>query len=172
MSRLTHAQRRYVVQRLARFQTPTEVVKAVKEEFGLEVSRQAVHQYDPAHNARLAEEWRTLHAEERARFLNSLDEIGPTHRTFRVSELAGFYRRAKARGNDRGAAEFLKQIAQEMGDVFKRYDVSSDIWMREVADALGLTADDVRLMMLGRTLQLPVSEVRAAMQALAGEEAA
>jgi hypothetical protein len=41
----------FIVQRLARFDAPSQVVKAVKEEFGLDVSRQRVHFYDPTTKA-------------------------------------------------------------------------------------------------------------------------
>jgi len=37
----------FIVQRLARFDQPSQAVKAVKNEFGLEVSRQRVRFYGP-----------------------------------------------------------------------------------------------------------------------------
>ncbi|WP_051310929.1 DUF2280 domain-containing protein [Bradyrhizobium sp. Cp5.3] len=48
----------FIVQRLARFDQPSQAVKAVKKEFGLEVSRQRVHFSEPTSKNR-----RALHPE-------------------------------------------------------------------------------------------------------------
>lgn len=53
----------YIVQALACFERPQAVAKAVKDEFGLEVTRQRVHYYDPT--TRLGE---TLQPELKEKF--------------------------------------------------------------------------------------------------------
>src|SRR4051812_33570805 len=67
----------FVVQRLACFDRPSEVAKAVKEEFQLEISRQRVHYYDPTTKlgAALAPELKELFAKSRKAFLADIDSI-------------------------------------------------------------------------------------------------
>ena len=47
MARLKPEQKLFIVQRLACFDTPTMVAKAVREEYQVELSRQVVEGYDP-----------------------------------------------------------------------------------------------------------------------------
>ena len=79
----------FVVQRLARFDMPSQVVKAVKEEFGLEVSRQRVHFYDPTTRAgrALNEELKALFFETREKAKQDLDSIASYHKAIRLQRL-------------------------------------------------------------------------------------
>jgi hypothetical protein len=67
----------FVVQQLACFERPSDVAKAVKEEFALEVSRQRVHYYDPTTKlgSALAPELKELFKTTRERFLADVDQI-------------------------------------------------------------------------------------------------
>lgn len=47
MAKLKKAEQLYIVRSLAQFMTPTEVVKAIKEKFNIDVSPQQVEAYDP-----------------------------------------------------------------------------------------------------------------------------
>ncbi|WP_151823237.1 DUF2280 domain-containing protein, partial [Acinetobacter oleivorans] len=47
MAKLKKAEQLFIVRSLAQFMTPTEVVKAVKETFNIDVSAQQVEAYDP-----------------------------------------------------------------------------------------------------------------------------
>ena len=62
MATLSDGAKRFIVQALACFDSPQQVADAVKEEFGVEVHRAQVEQYDPtkASGAKLATKWRVL----------------------------------------------------------------------------------------------------------------
>jgi hypothetical protein len=68
---LSGAVKAFTVQRLARFDMPSQVVKAVKEEFGLGTTRAG-----PA----LAEEQKTLFFETREKAKQDLDSIPSFHK--------------------------------------------------------------------------------------------
>ena len=68
VARLAGAVKAYIVQRLACYDTPQQVADAVKEEFGLTVSRQLVQTYDAGRAGRKpAEKWCALFKTTRAR---------------------------------------------------------------------------------------------------------
>lgn len=62
MAALKDEVKRFIVQALACFDTPTQVVQAVKETFGLDVTRQQCELYDPTKYAGrdLGVKWRTV----------------------------------------------------------------------------------------------------------------
>ena len=109
---LTEEQQRFIVLKLACFETPTEVAAAVKEEFGLELSKQAVAHYA---SVEAAEKWKLLYAEARKRYIEDTAEVEVAHQGFRLRELGKLYQRAKKRSADKMAAEFLRQAAEEVG---------------------------------------------------------
>ena len=112
--------RTFVVQALACFDTPTEVARAVKDEFGLVVSRQAVHAYDPTKRAGadLSVGLRSIFEATRATFLASTAEIAVSHRSVRLRRLQRLADRAESLGNIALAADLLQQVAKEVGDAF------------------------------------------------------
>src|ERR1700755_2772833 len=79
----------FIVQRLSRFDLPSPSVKAVKEEFGLEVSRQRVHFYDPTTRAgrALNEELKALFFETREKAKQDLDSIPSYHKAIRLQRI-------------------------------------------------------------------------------------
>lgn len=116
--KLTNDQKLYVVQELARFRTPSEIAAAVREDFGVEISRQAIFGYNPERNSELSEKWRVIFAQERRRFLEDLDSIAIAHRPFRLQELEAIYRQARSRNNLVLALQALEQAAKEEGGRF------------------------------------------------------
>jgi hypothetical protein len=110
----------FVVQQLACFETPSDVVKAVKEEFGIEVSRQAVEAYDPNKRAGagLSEAWRQIFGATREAFLADTAAIGVSHKVVRLRTLARLIETAERRGNAVLVASLLEQVAKECGDAF------------------------------------------------------
>lgn len=110
----------FIVQQLACFDTPSEVAKAVKEEFDTEVSRQAVSRYDPTKpsGADLSEAYSTIFVESRKRFLEDTAAIGITNRAVRLRELQKMLETAKRQGNLVLAASLLEQAAKESGGAF------------------------------------------------------
>jgi hypothetical protein len=92
----------FIVQGLACADTPSAVAGAVKAEFGIDVSRRAVHVYDPtkrAGAAALSEQWKALFAETRKAFLEDTAAIGIANKAVRLRALDRMAAAAEARGN-------------------------------------------------------------------------
>lgn len=118
--KLTDDARAFVVQQLAMYDAPSVVAKAVKEEFGITVTPQAVEAYNPTKRAgqKLALKWRTLFEETRKAFLSDTAEIGISHRVVRLRALQRMAAVAEKQGNLNLAANLLEQAAKEMGDAY------------------------------------------------------
>lgn len=130
MSVLTEEAKTFVVQQLACFETPSDVVKAVKEEFGVEITRQAVEAYDPNKRAGagLSDAWRQIFAATRETFLSDTAAIGVSHKVVRLRTLSRLIETAERRGNAVLVASLLEQVAKECGDAFtNRRQVDSNL---------------------------------------------
>lgn len=120
MSALSVNVKRYIVQALACFDTPTEVSKAVKEEYGLDVPRQQISKYDPTKvmGQGLSKELRQLFEETRAKFKNDVEAIPIAQQSFRLRSLAKMHAEASQQGNKDMAARLLEQAAKEIGGAY------------------------------------------------------
>lgn len=110
----------FIVQALACFDTPTQVSQAVKQEFGIDVTRQQVEQHDPTKRAgvNLAAKWQTLFHDTRKRFRDETAEIPIANRAFRLRAMNRFVERAETMKNIGLAMQILEQAAKEVGDVY------------------------------------------------------
>jgi len=115
--RLLEEHKRFIVQRLACFRSPTEVAEDVKEEFGIDVIRQTVRGYNPE-QVQVAKKWKAIFDATRAAFLKATASSAIAHQAYRVSELTWWYRYAKSKKNPILARELLEQAAREMGGAF------------------------------------------------------
>jgi hypothetical protein len=109
----------FIVRSLARYETPSQVAAAVKATFGIEVSRQHVHIYDPAGARPPAERWAELHAVTREKFLADLAQIGVAQKVVRLQMLDRFARHAEDNNYFIKAAAFLEQAAKECGGIYE-----------------------------------------------------
>ncbi|MGA4550583.1 DUF2280 domain-containing protein [Methylorubrum aminovorans] len=144
MTTLSDEVKTFVVQQLACFDAPSVVVAAVKDEFGVSITRQAVEAYDPnkVQGQRLSEELKQLFAATRERFLSDQAAIGVSHRMVRLRRLERLANKAEAQGNTALAASLLEQVAKECGDAFSNRRVldnnvsgSLDVGTKEQRDA-------------------------------------
>jgi hypothetical protein len=115
--KLDDEQRRFIVGRLAMYDSPQEVADAVKEQFGVEISRQVVFHYDPEHSD-CAQKWKDLHAATRKQFLEKASEVSVAQQAYRLRRLDEMERRARKKGNLPLAASILEQAAKEVGGAF------------------------------------------------------
>jgi hypothetical protein len=120
--KLTDEQKTFVVQRLACFDSPALVVRALKEEFGATLTAQAVECYDPTKRAgrNLAKRWKTIFEVTRNRFLADTASIGVAHPAVRLARLQRLADRAESAGAIKLAAELLEQAAKETGGMYQR----------------------------------------------------
>lgn len=109
-----------VVQSLACFDTPSAVAKAIKAEFGVEISPQACEAYDPNKVAgkKLSQRFRLLFEETRKTFLEDTAGIAISHRAVRLRALQRMAEKAETQGNMVLAASLMKQAAEEMGNAY------------------------------------------------------
>lgn len=118
----------FIVQALACFDTPTQVSKAVKEEFGLDVLRQQVAAYDPNCyvGRNLSKKWRTVFEDTRAKFRSETSSIPIASRAFRLRALARMAQQAEGMRNIALAVSVIEQAAKEVGDVYVNRKVDPD----------------------------------------------
>jgi hypothetical protein len=110
----------FIVQRLACWDSPSQVVKAVKDEFGLELTRQAIHAYDPTAKAgqRLSAKFKRLFEEARKQFTEQISAIGITHRAVRLKTFDRARVYFEQHNNFIGAADMCERAAKELGGFF------------------------------------------------------
>lgn len=120
MAKLSEAEKRFIVQALACYDTPTQVVDAVKEEFGTVLDRGHVGCYDPTKVAgkQLAKKWRDLFDETRKRFRAEVAEIPIADQAYRLRQLQRMLQDAMSRKNVVLASQLLEQAAKESGGAF------------------------------------------------------
>lgn len=118
--KLSEEARTFVVQQLAMYDPPDMVAKAVKDEFGVAVTRQAVQAYDPTKYAgrQLAKKWRDLFDATRKAHIEGAAEIGISHKNVRLRALQRMANKAESMGNLPLAAQLHEQAAKEMGNAF------------------------------------------------------
>ncbi|WP_340051481.1 DUF2280 domain-containing protein [Pseudomonas proteolytica] len=101
MAALKNEVKSFIVQALACFDTPSQVVEAVKNEYGLVVSRQQVETHDPTKSAGkgLAVKWVTLFHDTRKRFREETAEIPIANRAYRLRGLGRMAEKAESMRN-------------------------------------------------------------------------
>ena len=120
MAALKNEVKSFIVQALACFDTPSQVVESVKTEFGLVVTRQHVETHDPtkASGKGLAKRWVTMFEDTRKRFREETAEIPIANRAFRLRAMNRFVERAETMKNIVLAMQILEQAAKETGDMY------------------------------------------------------
>ncbi|EKT4542732.1 DUF2280 domain-containing protein [Pseudomonas putida] len=128
MAALTNEVKGFIVQALACFDTPTQVVEAVKSEFGQVVTRQQVESHDPtkACSRGLAKRWVTLFEDTRARFREETADIPIANRAYRLRALGRLAEKVEGMRNYGLTLQILEQAAKEAGDVYVNRKVEPD----------------------------------------------
>lgn len=118
-TKLTPEVQTFIVQALACFDSPKTVADAVKAEFDIVVSRQAVEVYDPTKkSSTTSTKWTALFEETRKAFLEDTSKIGISHRAVRLRALQRMAEKAEAMNNIALAAQLHEQAAKEAGDSY------------------------------------------------------
>jgi hypothetical protein len=120
MAALPTAVKLHIITALACFESPTQVVTSVKEQFGLVLSRQRIEAWHPERVAgtHLDAKWRDIFEDTRKRLLAELDNIPIAHRSYRLRQLGRNLERAEDMRNLTLVLQVLEQAAKEMGDVY------------------------------------------------------
>ncbi len=120
MAALRSEVKAFIVQALACFDTPSQVVESVKKEFGIELSRQQCESHDPTKFAGrgLGAKWVELFNDTRKRFREETAEIPIANRAYRLRTLGRMAEKAENMKNMALTAQLLEQAAKEVGDVY------------------------------------------------------
>ncbi|HHA1471903.1 TPA: DUF2280 domain-containing protein [Enterobacter kobei] len=110
----------FIVQSLACFDTPSQVVELVKKEFGLSITRQQVESHDPtkANGRGLAQKWVDMFNATRERFQNEISDIPIANKAYRLRVLDRMATRAEGMKSLALTAEIIEQAAKECGDAY------------------------------------------------------
>lgn len=128
MAALQNDVKAFIVQALACFDTPSQVVEAVQKEYGVTVTRQQVETHDPTKTSGkgLAAKWQTLFHDTRKRFREETAEIPIANRAYRLRAMNRFVERAESMKNIGLAMQILEQAAKEVGDVYVNRQKKAD----------------------------------------------
>lgn len=122
--KLTDPIREFICQRLGAYDTPSTIAAMVKEEFGIEITRQTVEGYDPEKMDRrgksLAEKWRFIVDESREAYRKGVAEVPIMIKTVRLERYERAYRLAEARGNVPLMLEVLAAASKEAHDFYAK----------------------------------------------------
>jgi hypothetical protein len=129
MAALKNEVKSFIVQALACFDTPSQVVESVKNEFGQVLTRQQVESHDPtkASSKGLALKWQTLFHDTRKRFREETAEIPIANRAYRLRALGRIIEKAETMRNLPLALQVLEQAAKESGDMYVNRQRKADV---------------------------------------------
>ncbi|EPV7326598.1 DUF2280 domain-containing protein [Klebsiella oxytoca] len=110
----------FIVQSVACFDTPSQVVESVLKEFGIQITRQQVEQNDPTKisGKGLAQKWVDLFNRTRDRFLNEISDIPIANKAYRLRVLQRMSTTAENMKNIGMTAQLLEQAAKEVGEAY------------------------------------------------------
>lgn len=114
MAALKEPVKMFIVQSLACFDTPQQVVEAVKQDYKIEITRQQVALYDPTKVAgrNLSKKLKDLFERTRTDFRENIEDIAIANKAFRLRELQKMY--DDSGKNKRAKQNLLKQVKDEM----------------------------------------------------------
>lgn len=120
MASLKSEVKAFIVQQLACFDTPSQIVEAVQNEFSIKITRQQVASHDPTKVAGsgLAKKWVDLFNATLERFQNEISEIPIANKAYRLRVLNRMSVRAEDIKNLGMTAQLLEQAAKEVGDAY------------------------------------------------------
>lgn len=120
MAKLDEQQKVFIVQALACFDTPSQIARAFKEEFGFDIERQQVQQYNPERAAYrgMAKKLIALFTRTRKKFLEDVSDVPISQQAYRLRSLQRMHDLAVTRNNAALAAQLLEQAAKEVGGAF------------------------------------------------------
>lgn len=110
----------FIIQSVACYEAPSQVVDAVLKEFGIKITRQQVDQNDPTKvsGKGLAKKWVDLFDVTRDRFLNEISDIPIANKAYRLRVLNRMAINAESMKNYGMTAQLLEQAAKDVGDVY------------------------------------------------------
>lgn len=120
MAALNNEVKAFIVQALACYDSLETVSSSVKEQFGLNLTRQQIQSYDPTKAAgkSLSTKWVELFEVTRDRFQNEISDIPIANKAYRLRTLDRMASRAETMRNYNLTAQLIEQAAKECGDSY------------------------------------------------------
>jgi hypothetical protein len=120
MPALSEPVKRFIVQCLACYDSPTTVADLVREQFGIEVSRMQVASYNPRKVAgrKLPLKWESLFEETQKRFNDERDGVPIARKIVRLRALGRLAEKAERAQAIPLALQALEQAAKEAGGIY------------------------------------------------------
>ncbi len=118
MARLKYEVKLYIVRALACFDTPTEVQKSIKENFGITTSLQNITAYDPTNRMGkdLSKDLVSEFHATRKLFKENLDSIPIANKVYRLQKMQNIINSNTK--NSMLVLQTLEQAAKEVGEVY------------------------------------------------------
>ena len=137
----------FIVQSLACFDTPSQVVDAVKKEFGITVTRQQVESHDPtkANGKGLAQKWVDMFNDTRERFQKEISDIPIANKAYRLRALNRMASNTETMRNYALTAQLMEQAAKEVGDAYtnkQKVEHSGGVAVSSVASVMDEIGDE------------------------------
>lgn len=110
----------FIVQSLACFDPPSQVVDAVLKEFGIKITRQQAESHNPtkASGKTLAQKWVDMFNATRERFQNETADIPIANKAYRLRALDRMATKTETMKNFALTAQLIEQAAKECGDAY------------------------------------------------------
>lgn len=143
--KLKEEHKRYIVRCFARFLTCSEVVEALKSQYGIEITTPGASWYNPhtVAGSDLAPELKALFDDERARYLAEIDRVPIANEAVRLERLEALYQKDAKRGATANAAAHLEQAARERGGMFTNKRFVEVKTREQLAALLGVALDEL-----------------------------
>nr|WP_287860693.1 DUF2280 domain-containing protein [Klebsiella sp.] len=137
----------FIVQSLACYDTPSQVVDAVKKEFGITITRQQVESHDPtkANGKGLAQKWVDMFNEARERFQKEISDIPIANKAYRLRALNRMATNTETMRNYGLTAQLMEQAAKEVGDAYTnkhKVEHSGGVAVSSVASVMDEIGDE------------------------------
>ncbi|WP_264041519.1 DUF2280 domain-containing protein [Pectobacterium carotovorum] len=111
----------FIIQELACFDSPSQIVESVQKEFNVQVTRQQVASHDPTKAAGigLAKKWVTLFNATRDRFQKEISDIPIANKAYRLRVLDRIAAKTEGMKNFALTVDIIEKAAKECGDAFR-----------------------------------------------------
>ncbi|NLU17960.1 MAG: DUF2280 domain-containing protein [Serratia liquefaciens] len=120
MAALKSEVKAFIIQSLASFDAPSQVVASVQKEFSLAVTRQQVESHDPTKvsGKGLAKKWVDLFSVTRERFQSEISDIPIANKAYRLRVLDRMAANTEKVKNYGMTAQLMEQAAKEVGEAY------------------------------------------------------
>lgn len=156
MATLKSRHKRFIVNRLAVFDRPSDVQDEVRERFGLDVGTSQLAHYDPTtrKGQGLAKDLTRLFHETRERFLDEYTETAIQHKAVRLRRLERIANKFADMGNYVAEMDALEQIAKEIGGAYtNRHTLDASVSNPDDIDFDSLSDDQLEQVAAGEPLR-------------------